>query len=133
SSQGESLKKLTERMEEAQQKFAEARLHYGANHPEYKKAAGQLAEVQREFQQTRENISQRVAIEYNQAVDREAILKKAVAETKAEFDHLNSRSFDYLTLKREAEADKKLYEELETRIKEAGINAGFQNSAIRIA
>jgi capsular exopolysaccharide synthesis family protein len=61
------------------------------------------------------------------------MLKKAVAETKAEFDRLNARSFDYQSLKREAEADKTLYEELIRKIKEAGINAGFENSAIRIA
>src|SRR5262249_34008203 len=60
-------------------------------------------------------------------------LKKAVVETKAEFDRLNSRSFEYQSLKREAEADKKLYEELVRKIKEAGINASFQNSSIRIA
>jgi succinoglycan biosynthesis transport protein ExoP len=46
---------------------------------------------------------------------------------------LNARSFEYQTLKREAEADKKLYEELVRKIKEAGINASFQNSSIRIA
>src|SRR5918912_610838 len=61
------------------------------------------------------------------------MLKKAVAETKAEFDRLNARSFEYQQLKREAEADKKLYEELVRKIKEAGINAGFQNNNIRIA
>jgi capsular exopolysaccharide synthesis family protein len=61
------------------------------------------------------------------------MLEKAVADTKAEFDRLNARSFEYQALKREAEADKNLYEELITKIKEAGINAGFQNSAIRIA
>ena len=54
-------------------------------------------------------------------------------ETKAEFDRLNSRSFEYQTLKREAEGDKKLYEELVRKIKEAGINASFQNSSIRVA
>ena len=37
-------------------------------------------------------------------------------------------SFEYQTLKREAEGDKKLYEELIRKIKEAGINASFQNS-----
>src|SRR5262249_45395579 len=42
-------------------------------------------------------------------------------------------SFEYQQLKREAEADKKLYEELVRRIKEAGINASFQNSSIRLA
>jgi capsular exopolysaccharide synthesis family protein len=46
---------------------------------------------------------------------------------------LNARSYEYQSLKQEAEADKKLYEELVRKIKEAGINAGFQNSAIRIA
>src|SRR5262249_18156889 len=35
--------------------------------------------------------------------------------------------------KREAEGDKKLYEDLVRKIKEAGINASFQNSSIRLA
>src|SRR6202142_4237739 len=61
------------------------------------------------------------------------MLRTAVAATKAEFDRLNAGSFEYQTLKREAETDKKLYEELVRKIKEAGINASFQNSSIRIA
>ena len=36
-------------------------------------------------------------------------------------------------MKREAEGDKKLYEDLIRKIKEAGINASFQNSMIRVA
>ncbi len=61
------------------------------------------------------------------------MLEAAVKDTKAEFDRLNARSFEYQTLKREAESDKKLYEELVRKIKEAGINASFQNSSIRVA
>ncbi len=61
------------------------------------------------------------------------MLQAAVKDTKAEFDRLNARSFEYQTLKREAEGDKKLYEELVRKIKEAGINASFQNSSIRVA
>jgi capsular exopolysaccharide synthesis family protein len=133
STQGESLRKLTERLNETQENFAEVKTHYGASHPEYRKAAAQLAEVERLLDQTRRNIGQRVRIEYQQAVEREAMLEKAVGETKAEFDRLNARSFEYQALKREAEADKQLYEELVRKIKEAGINASFQNSSIRIA
>jgi len=133
SSQGESLRKLTERINEAQERFAEVKTHYGASHPEYRKAAAQLAEVQRLLEETRGNIVQRVQIEYRQAMERERMLEKAVGETKAEFDGLNARSFEYRALKREAEADKQLYEELVRKIKEAGINASFQNSSIRIA
>jgi capsular exopolysaccharide synthesis family protein len=133
SPQGESLRKLLETYNDAQQRFATARGQYGANHPEYKKAAGQVAEIQRLLEKTRQNIAQRVNVEYQEAQNREQMMKTAVAETKAEFDKLNARSFEYQQLKREAEADKKLYDELVRRIKEAGINASFQNSSIRLA
>ncbi|MBI1787573.1 MAG: polysaccharide biosynthesis tyrosine autokinase [Acidobacteria bacterium] len=133
SSQGDLLRRLQERVNEAQARFAEVREHYGANHPEYRKAFAQSAEAARLLQQTRESTARRVEVEYREAVSRETMLRQAVAEQKAEFDRLNARSFEYQTLKREAEGDKKLYEELVRKIKEAGINASFQNSSIRIA
>jgi capsular exopolysaccharide synthesis family protein len=133
STQGDSLRRLTERLDEAEEKFAEVRTHYGSNHPEHRKAEAQLQEVQRLLDKTRANIGQRVEIEYQEAARRERMLQKAVAATKTEFDRLNARSFEYQALKREAEADKQLYEELVRKIKEAGINASFQNSSIRIA
>jgi len=133
STQGEALKKLTESLNEAEQKFAEVQTHFGINHPEYKKALTRVNEVKSQIESTRGSISQRVGIEYREAVNRESMLEQAVKETKAEWDSLNSRSFEYQTLKREAEGDKKLYEELVRKIKEAGINASFQNSSIRVA
>ena len=70
-------------------------------------------------------------IAYQQAVDREEMLKNDVAQSKTDLDLLNARSFPYQTLKREAEADRTLYEELTKKIREAGINAGFESNAIR--
>src|SRR6266849_4456096 len=133
STQGEALKKLTENFNEAQERFAEVKNHYGINHPEYKKAQSRVTELESQIASTRASIAQRVEIEYREAVTREGMLESAVQETKAEFDRLNARSFEYQTLKREAEGDKKLYEELVRKIKEAGINASFQNSSIRVA
>ena len=133
SGQGEALVLLIQRLDEARQRFAEVKTTYGSNHPEYRKAASQLTELQKQFEDTRKNIAGRIEVDYRQAVNREQMLKAAVAETKAEYDRLNARSFEYQQLKREAEADKKLYDELVTKIKEAGINAGFQNNNIRIA
>src|SRR5262249_1688138 len=112
SSQGESLKRYTENLADANQKFADIQTHYGANHPEYKKMAARVAELERQIQQTRDSIIQRVEVEYSDARRRETMLEKAVRDTKAEFDSLNARSFEYQSLKREAEADKKLYDEL---------------------
>ncbi|MEO8127366.1 MAG: polysaccharide biosynthesis tyrosine autokinase [Bryobacteraceae bacterium] len=133
STQGESLRKLAEQMDQQQQKFVEVKSHFGPNHPEYHKAALQVAELQRQLQRAKENILQRVEVEYLESANRENMLRKAVAETKVEFDAVNVRSFEYQAKKREAEGDKTLYEELVRKIREASINSGFQNNTIRIA
>jgi succinoglycan biosynthesis transport protein ExoP len=133
STQGEDLKMLSQKLDDARQKFVDVQTHYGANHPEYRKAAAQVEEVERQLRDARQNAARRVEVEYGESVNREAMLKNALSDTKAEFDRLNARSFEYQSLKREAEADKTLYEDLVRKIKEAGINASFQNNAIRIA
>ncbi|HCC55929.1 MAG TPA: hypothetical protein DEQ47_01460 [Solibacterales bacterium] len=133
SSQGQSLKKLTEAYDEAQSRLADVKLHYGINHPEYRKAQGQVAELDRQLQTAKTSITEQVAIEYRTATQREQMLKQELARTKSESDALNARSFGYEELKREAEADKKLYDELIRKIKEASINANFQTSNVRIA
>lgn len=133
STQGDTLKAIESRLNDATQKFAEIKASKGANHPDYAKAAAEVAELQRQYQTARTSIVRRVETEYKEAVNREAMLHKAVVETKAEFDKINAKSFQYHSVKREADADRGLYEELVRKIKEAGINAGFQNSSIRIA
>ncbi len=133
STQGEELSKLQDRINQAKQRFADVSTIYGPNHAEYRKAANDLAEVQRQFEEMRHNVGLRVEADYHQALNREEMLQKAVAETKAEYDQLNSRSFEYQQLKRDAEADKTLYGDLDRRRREAGFNAGFQNNSIRIA
>jgi capsular exopolysaccharide synthesis family protein len=134
SGQGEALAKLQERLNESRQKFADIRATWGANSPEHRKAASVVLELQRQIEESRANILRRVQVEFQQAVNREKMLSAAVTDTKREFDRLNSRSFQYQQVKREADADKRLYEELQRKIKEGGINAGFQNSNnVRIA
>ena len=133
SSQGLSLAKLTDAVNDAQQRFAQVKVTYGTSHPEYKKAASELAEVQKEFEDTRRSIVSQITVEYRESVNREQMLAKELADTKAEWDRLNSKSFEYQQLKQEADADKSLYDELIKKIREADINAGFRNDNIRIA
>jgi|SRR5271157_253333 len=133
SSQGQELAKLNETLNQARQRFALVKSTYGSTHPEYRKAASELAEVERQFESTRSNIAERSTVEYREALNREQMLQKTVAETKAEWDRINSRSFEYQQVKREADTDKTLYDELVRKIKEADINSGFQNNNIRIA
>ena len=133
SAQGEQIRRLAEKIAEADQRFADVKTHYGPSHPEYKRAASNQAELQRQLELMKADVAQRVELEYKEAENREQTLKQAVDETKSEFDSQNGKAFEYANLKRDADADRKLYEELTRKIQEAGINAGFQDSSIRLA
>lgn len=127
SGQAQDLQRLQEELNAASQKFAEIKGSRGPNHPDYKKAESQLAELLQQYNRTRAEIKERIQIDYQQSLNREALLQRALLQAKADFDKLNEGSFEYQRLKQEADANKKLYEQLVTKIREAGINAGFQN------
>jgi polysaccharide biosynthesis transport protein len=133
SSQGDTLIKLYETLDQARQRFAVVKATYGTSHPEYRKAASELAEVEKQFENTRSSIAERVQAQYQESLNREQMLQAAVNQTKAEWDSVNASSFQYQQLKQEADADKALYDELIKKIREADINAGFENNNIRIA
>src|SRR5262249_44025380 len=69
STQGEALKKLVERLNEAKQSFAEVKVQFGVRHPLYIKAAADVGELEHQVEVTRTNVSQRVQVEYQQAVN----------------------------------------------------------------
>ncbi len=131
--EGDQFRKLEDHLNEEQEKFNQAKSQYGPNHPEYKKAASRVAELERQFEALKTEIAQRVEVEYRQAVNREQLLQQNLTTAKAEFDGLNARSLEYRSLKRDADADKTVYEELTKRINEASINSGFTGSSIRLA
>jgi capsular exopolysaccharide synthesis family protein len=133
SSQGASLEQLTSALNQAKQRFAVVKSTYGPSHPEYRKAASEVAELEGEIESSRGNVAGRIEVQYREALNREQMLQQTVAETKGEWDRINAQSFQYQRLKQEADADKALYDELTRKISEADINAGFQNNNIRIA
>ncbi len=127
------LKSLTGTLNQAQQRLALAKAVYGTNYPEYRKAASELAEVEKEIDATQQRIVSQAEEQYKESLSHEQLLEAAVAQTKAEWDQVNTRSFQYQQLKQEADADRTLYNELITKIQDANINEGFQDNNIRIA
>jgi capsular exopolysaccharide synthesis family protein len=133
SGQGEQLKRLEEQMADEGEKFANVKLHYDVNHPMYKAEATRQAQLVQRYEALKTAIVQRVDAEYQEALDNEKQLHAAVDEVKAQFDSLSNKSLQYKTLKHEADGDKALYDDLNKKVKEAGINQNFQSNSIRIA
>jgi succinoglycan biosynthesis transport protein ExoP len=133
STQADELNKLQDRLNQANTNLADKASIYGANNKEYQKAANAVAELQRQFEEARKNVSARVDSDYQQSRTKEALLSKELLAAKAEYDKLNGHSFEYQQLKSSAENDKSVYNEMEKRVEETGINANFQNNSIRIS
>lgn len=133
SSQGSGLAKLNDDVVQAQRHFDTVKATYGSSHPEYRKAATQLAEVEKEFEDARQSTIEKVAAQYSEALNREQMIEKDLTETKAEWDSLSTQTFEYQQLKHDADADKALYDELVRKIREADINSGFQANNISIS
>jgi capsular exopolysaccharide synthesis family protein len=131
--QGNLLNDSVQRLNAMRQQFATVRSFYGENHPEYRKAKQQLNEVEAQVAQLMINAADRARVDYDQAVNREGSLRHLVEQAKEDVDDLSFRSLQYEQLKSEAENDKKLYQDLENRTREADINRQFQNATVQLA
>src|SRR6201995_3205482 len=133
SAQSSDLTKDVEKLQVTKANLALVGATYGDQHPEYKKAAAQVAEAQLALNESRVNVATRLGVDYRQPLVREQMLSQAVSETKRQSDDLTSQSFSYLQLKHEAETAEKVYEDLFAKIKQSGINSELQNHIIRLA
>src|SRR5260370_609628 len=68
----------------------------------------------------------------HEAQQREALLTNALDQQKSETNQMAGKLVEYNILKREAEANKTLYEGLMTKLKETAISAGLRSSNIRV-
>ena len=133
SAQSSDLTRDVEKLKVAKANLAMVAATYGDQHPEYRKAAAEVDEARVALDESRQNVSNRIGVDYRQALVRERMLSAAVAETKQQVDDLTAQSFDYLQLKHEADTAERVYEDLFAKIKQSGINSELQNNIIRLA
>jgi polysaccharide biosynthesis transport protein len=133
SAQSSDLTRDVEKLKVAKANLALVGATYGDQHPEYRKATAQVEEARAALDESRQNVSIRIGVDYRQALVRERMLSAAVTETKQQVDNLTAQSFDYLQLKHDADTAERVYEDLFAKIKQSGINSELQNNIIRLA
>jgi len=127
------LSEAVQRLNVARQQFTSVRSYYAEGHPEYVKAQKQVQEVEAQVNELKARAKERAAADYQQAQGREKRLFSVLQQTKAEADSLKARAYQYEELKGEADNDKKIYDDLATRTRLAGINQQFHNAAVLLA
>jgi capsular exopolysaccharide synthesis family protein len=112
--------------------YTDALNQYGPNFPKVLRLQAQLKELDTAANKEKKSVIARLESEYREVRQREELLTQALNQQKAEVNQMSERMVQYSILKREAEANKALYDGLLTKLKEAGISAGLRSSNIRV-
>ena len=112
--------------------YAEALNQYGPRFPRVVRLQEQIKELSQVVIREKTNIAHQMEAEYRGARQRELLLQQALDAQKKEAGTMADRMVQYNILKREAEANKQLYDGLLQKLKEAGISAGLRSSNIRV-
>jgi succinoglycan biosynthesis transport protein ExoP len=127
-----ALGEYQRRLNETTTQYREALEQFGPNFPRVKHLQSQINNVQADIQKEKQNIIDTLDSEYRQAVARETMLGKELDIQKRDVNAMSSKMVEYNILKREAEANKVLYDGLLTKLREAGVSAGLRSSNIRV-
>jgi succinoglycan biosynthesis transport protein ExoP len=126
------LQDLEKRRSETNLQYVEALNQYGPNFPKVQRMQGQLKDLDEQLEKEKRNIVSQLESDYREARQRETLLTQALDKQKVETNQMAEKLVEYNILKRDAEANKTLYDGLLTKLKEAGITAGLKSSNIRV-
>jgi capsular exopolysaccharide synthesis family protein len=105
---------------------------YGPNFPKVQRLQAQIKEFDESIEKEKKNILDVLDSDYREARQRESLLTEALDQQKIENNQMAEKLVEYNILKREAEANKTLYEGLMTKLKETAISQGLKSSNIRV-
>jgi polysaccharide biosynthesis transport protein len=112
--------------------YADAVNQYGPNFPKVQRIQIQMKELDDQIVRERKGIVAQLESDYREAKQHEDLLSRALDEQKSEANVMSEKMIQYNILKREAEANKALYDSLQTKLKEAQISSGLKSSNIRV-
>jgi succinoglycan biosynthesis transport protein ExoP len=112
--------------------YTDALNQYGPKYPKVVRLQAQLKDLDQLVAREKTNIVNQVEAEYHGSRQRELLLKQALDQQKTETNQMAEKLVQYNILKREAEANKELYDGMLKKLKEAGITAGLRSSNIRV-
>jgi len=124
--------KLRAQESDLQDQYAQATTQFGSGYPKVAALKNQLKQIQVSIEAEQKRLLSRVRDEYLAAVQREQLLSGAFNQQKQEANQLSEAAIEFTALKRDADTNRQLYQDLLQRLKEASVTAGLRSSNIRV-
>jgi polysaccharide biosynthesis transport protein len=126
------LQDLTVKLADLQREHAQLAATFTESYPKVKETQSQIDEIQSSLERERWRAAQKISNDYFAALRREKLVRESFAQKQAQANQVAQKSVQYGILSREVDGNKKLYEGLLERLKEAGVSAGLKASNVRI-
>lgn len=130
--QSDYVRRLMEQRSDLKAQLAEATTRFGPSYPKVQELSNKLAEAERSLSAELQRTAARMKNEYDAALTRESMLRARLERQKTEANRMSQNAIGYFDLKREAESNRRLYEGLLEKSKEAAVSAGLKASNIRV-
>ncbi len=126
------LQEMQRKRAELSVQYTDSVSQYGPNFPKVLRIQAQIKDVEEQMTKERKGIILQLKSDYNEARARQELLSQRLDQQKAETNAMSEKMVQYNILKREADANKSLYEGLLTKLKESTLSSGLKSSNIRI-
>ncbi len=127
------LEKLREKEADLNTQYAQATTQFGSGYPKVVELNNQVKQVRREITAEEARMQQGIHDEYLGRNSTGEFADDRIQPSKSRRLTNSTRSaIEYSVLKRDAEANRQLYQDLLQRLKEAGVSAGLRSSNIRV-
>lgn len=127
-----ALKEVQLRLTDLQRQYAELRASLTDEHPRVERVQAQINIVEAALARERNNILRRIRNDFDGAAEREKLLEAQYTRLLELVSDQGDKIAHYNILKREAEINRQLYQNILQRVKEAGVSSALRASNVRV-
>jgi succinoglycan biosynthesis transport protein ExoP len=127
-----TMRDYRQKLAELQRQYAELSATLTPEHYRVQRVQAQINELKFEMINERGNVLRRIGNEYAAALRRETLLSKAHSEQKKVVADQSEKAIHYDTLKRDVDSNRRLYEAMLQRVKEASLASAMRDSNVLV-
>jgi len=121
-----AFRQIHQKRSDLDQEQAQLSIEHGPNFPRVIEIRKQIEDLDRQLKNEDAKLRERFRSAWQTAVDREEMVRRALAERTGEGQDMNAAAAQYEAMRREADASHELYIRIQGKVEEAGLAAGVR-------
>ena len=125
-----TMREYRQRLTDLQRQYAELSATLTPEHYKVQRVQAQINELKYEMLSERRNVLRRIGNEYASAMRRETLLSQAHSQQEKVVADQSEKAIHYDTLKRDVDSNRRLYEAMLQKVKEASLASAMRDSNV---